>query len=143
MIILIWNLILLCFVLFASPAWAVQAHGGAEGLVSHEVGHLFFIIGMTFLLFRAYLDNLITPGWQMFKGFLVFIILWNIIAFGGHLMNEIVDTSKYIKSNGHTTGFLVESPFDLLFYLTRLDHLLLVPAFICLYISLGRWRKMV
>lgn len=77
----------------------------------------------------------------MFKGFLIFIILWNILTFSGHLMNEMVDTGKYIKNNGATISFLVESPFDLLFYLTRLDHLLLVPAFIYLFKSLGRWRK--
>lgn len=135
------TVILFYLVLCVSPAWAVQSHGGAEGLVSHEIGHILFIIGMAFLLFRIHLESLTGLSWRMFKYFLIFIILWNILTFSGHMMNEMVDTGKIIKSNGHTIGFLVESPFDLLYYMTRLDHLLLVPAFIFLYISLGRWRK--
>ena len=36
--------------LWAVPAFAVQAHGGAEGLISHQVGHILFIFGMVYLL---------------------------------------------------------------------------------------------
>jgi hypothetical protein len=135
------GLILLWVVLCASPAWAVQSHGGVEGLVSHEIGHILFTIGMTFLLFRLLLEKLPARSWRMFKYFLIFIILWNILTFVGHMMNEMVDTAKIIKSNGHAIGFWVESLFDLFYYMTRLDHILLVPAFIFLYISLGSRRK--
>ena len=30
----------------AMPVYAVQGHGGSEGLVSHQVGHILFISGM-------------------------------------------------------------------------------------------------
>ena len=41
-------------VLFATPAWAVQTHGGIEGLVSHQVGHFLFVVGMIYLLVRIH-----------------------------------------------------------------------------------------
>ncbi len=127
-------------ILEPSVAWAVQAHGGSEGLVSHPVGHILFFGGMVSLLIRQYHLKLSGPGWREFKLFLWFIILWNILTFSGHWLHEVVDLSKLVKTNGHTSAFLAETSFDLIFYATRLDHLLLVPAFFCLLLALRRWE---
>lgn len=136
-------LLLLCLyiVFWPSPAWAVQAHGGAEGLISHQIGHLLFIIGMAFLLFRVHSGRLVGLGWREFKWFICLILLWNCLTFSGHWMRELVDTGKFLKTNSHIAGFQVTNTFDFIFYLTRLDHILLVPAFLFLFLALKRWGQ--
>lgn len=125
----------------ASPAWAVQTHGGSEGLVSHQIGHVLFVIGIIVLLFRMSLNSFFGKGWRTFKGFLWMLVLWNCLAFSGHWMQEVVSAEKYITESGYTTGFQITNIFDIIFYLTQLDHLLLVPAFFLLFLALGHWEK--
>ena len=124
----------------AGPAFAVQQHGGAEGLVSHQIGHILFITGMTYLLFRVYRNRIIGPGWFEFKCFLWLIILWNILTFSGHWMREIVARERFIHEGTKLAGFMITDTFDALFYLTRLDHILLVPSFLFLLAALQKWR---
>jgi hypothetical protein len=128
-------------VLQAFPAWAVQAHGGAEGLVSHQIGHVLFTIGMGYLLFRVYRLQIEGLDWLEFKIFLWLIIAWNFLTFTGHLMHEFVAPEKFITSDGHILSFSVTSFSDAYFYLTRLDHLLLVSSFIFLLLALRKWRS--
>ena len=123
------------------PAFAVQQHGGAEGLISHQIGHIFFTSGMAYLLYRIYTIRISGPGWSEFKGFLWLIILWNLLTFTGHWMMETVSPDKFIMRGLHVTTFVVTDLFDAFFYLTRLDHLLLVPSFILLFIALQKWRR--
>ena len=124
----------------AMPVYAVQGHGGAEGLVSHQIGHILFISGMGYLLYRVYSFHITDPGWFEFKGFLWLIILWNILTFSGHWMREIINPERFIKQGAHVTAFTVTDTFDAFFYLTRLDHLLLVPSFVFLLLALQKWR---
>ncbi|MBU0680718.1 MAG: hypothetical protein KKD73_04780 [Proteobacteria bacterium] len=131
----------LCLFLWATPAWAVQTHGGSEGLVSHQLGHILFFIGMLILLARQYRRQLKGPGWCEFKVFLWLVILWNVLTFSGHWLHEVVPTDKFIQSNSHTTGFQATTAFDFIFYVTRLDHIVLVPAFFFLLMALKRWDQ--
>lgn len=125
----------------ASPALAVQTHGGAEGLVSHQIGHVFFAIGMGYLLYHLYRNHVAGPGWLEFKWFLWLIILWNFITFSGHLMDELIDPHKFILSGEETVSFSIAGWTDCLFYLTRLDHLVLVPSFIMLLLAIRKWER--
>ena len=131
---------LVCLTLLPTQSWAVQAHGGTEGLVSHQIGHVLFFLGMGYLLFRLYHIQMKGSGWFEFKVFLWLIIAWNLITFSGHLMNEFVAPEKFIKSDGITSAFTITSFTDAYFYITRLDHLLLVPAFTFLVFALRKWR---
>jgi len=121
-------------------AGAVQVHGGAEGLVAHQIGHVLFIIGMAYLLFRLYRKDLTGPGTTEFKVFLWLILAWNFLTFSGHWMHEFVPPEKYLISNGITVSFSMTNLVEAYFYLTRLDHLLLVPSFIFLLLALLKWR---
>jgi len=124
----------------AAPALAVQSHGGAEGLVSHQIGHLLYITGMAYLLFRIFHLGLTGPGWQKFRYFLWTIILWNCVTLSSHWLNEYMEPWKYIKENGHTLGFTITNVSDAAFYLSLLDHLFLVPALLFLLTALKKWR---
>ncbi|HFQ90597.1 MAG TPA: hypothetical protein ENK27_11030 [Desulfobulbus sp.] len=127
--------------LLPTPALAVQVHGGAEGLVSHEIGHLLFVTGMGYLLWRIRRRHLATPGWRSFRLFLCCIILWNVTTITGHWLDRMITPDHFTRHNGIITAFRVRDPLDLLFYATRLDHFLLVPAFLFLLIALQRWSR--
>lgn len=137
---IISSLLSLRLLIGAEPALAVQAHGGAEGLVSHQIGHLLFTGGMAYLLFRVYRFRFHTAGWFEFKIFLWLILGWNILTFTGHWLNEFVSRGKFVKSGDVVVSFTISNFTDLIFYLTRLDHLLLVPACIFLLLTLRKWR---
>jgi hypothetical protein len=64
----------------ANPAWAVQAHGGAEGLLSHQIGHLLFATGMGYLLFRLRTMRQSGRGWLEFKTSIWLLIAWNVVT---------------------------------------------------------------
>jgi hypothetical protein len=132
--------LLIIHAVFPDPVWAVQSHGGAEGLISHEIGHVLFVIGMGYLLFRINRNQITSKGWLEFKVFLWLIIAWNLLTFSGHWMDEHISADKYIKISGSIHSFNITSFADLYFYFTRLDHLLLVPSFLFLLLALRKWR---
>lgn len=127
------------------PAWAVQLHGGPEGLITHELGHLLFLFGMAFLLYRMGQPETrkLTrgSGWLAFKLSIWLIILWNVLAFYGHWHQELISPDKFVRTGGKISAFIISRPLDLLFYFSRLDHLLLLPAFLCLLLALRKWRQ--
>lgn len=126
--------------LAADTAWAVQAHGGAEGLVAHQIGHILFTIGMVYLLFRLRTMRKKGSGWLEFKAFIWLLVAWNILTFAGHWMNEFVADGKFIRAGEHILSFTIENSSDAVYYLTRLDHLILVPSFAFLLLALRKWR---
>jgi hypothetical protein len=127
--------------LLPDNALAVQQHGGAEGLISHQIGHVLFITGMLILFYRLKGSRSRGTGWFEFKIFIGLIILWNLLTFYGHWHRELISPDKFVQLKGHVTGFSISSLTDAFFYLSRLDHLLLVPAFLFLLIALNKWRK--
>jgi len=138
---LLYTAIVFFLVFCPASAWAVQHHGGAEGLAAHEIGHFLFIVGMFFLLYRLYRGHVSGPGWFEFRAFLWLIILWNILTFCGHLQWEFMSADKFIHTDGRITAFTISTPGDVFFYFSRLDHLLSLPAFVFLAAALHKWRK--
>lgn len=132
--------IFLAIMLETNQAWAVQAHGGSEGLVSHQIGHFLFTTGMGYLLFRLRSMHQKGAGWLEFKTFVWLLIAWNVMTFSGHWMNEFVVNEKFVKDQARTLSFNIENLHDAIYYLTRLDHLILVPSFAFLLMALRKWR---
>jgi len=128
-------------IMVATPAWAVQSHTGTEGLVSHQIGHFLFAIGMGTLLLRLYFIQIKGDGWFAFKSFLWLLLAWNIMTFAGHWMNALVAEEKFLEANSRTISFTIESFQDVLYYCTRFDHLILVPSFAFLLAALRKWRR--
>lgn len=141
------KVLMLCLIFlsgaFLDPAqaWAVQSHGGDEGLVVHQIGHVLFAFGMLFLLHRLHRSAIKNSGWFEFKCFLWLVIAWNILTFYEHWHRELLDPDKFIRTADKITAFTISTPLDGLFYFSNLDHLLLLPAFLCLMAALNKWRK--
>lgn len=124
-----------------SKAAATQSHGAPEGLIAHQLGHILFFLGIVFLLLRIRKAHLVTPGWAEFKWFLWLMLLWNILTFAGHLFHEKVASSSFIFKSGEISAFRIETFSGLIFYLSRLDHLLLVPAFVLFFLAIKKWEQ--
>jgi hypothetical protein len=62
------------------------------------------------------------------------------LTFTGHWMREFVNPERFTKHNSQIISFAITDLFDTVFYITRLDHLLLVPSFLFLLIALQKWR---
>ena len=139
----LWPPLLAAALILLTPslAWAVQQHGGVEGLVAHQGGHLLFAAAIVFLLLRLRGAAAEGPGWREFKAFLWLLLMWNGLTFSGHLQREYFDSAKLVLAGHQVVGLSVTSVSDLYFYLTRLDHLVLAPAFFFLAAALHRWRR--
>lgn len=122
-------------------AHAVQEHRDPEGLISHLLGHLLFIAGLVFLLTHMKWKNMLGTGWKRFKCFFIIIISWNLLTFFSHLQDRFVSEENFIQNNKRITGFIANEPLDFLYYASKFDHLLLIPAFVCLAIALRKWGQ--
>ena len=132
--------LIISVLLWPAKALAVQGHGGVEGLVAHQIGHTLLIFGICYLFYKIHRGGFKDSGWIEFKIFLALLVLWNLLTFSGHWMREFVDPTKFASAHGHVVSMTVAGPWDAYFYLTRLDHLLLVPSFILLAMALRKWR---
>ena len=126
-------------------ALATQAHGGIEGVTSHQIAHLFFMVSMGFLIYWLRERNLVKEsGWRFMQYGAFFLILWNINAFTVHLLSEqmgLIQIKKVslwqvqINAAGGNKGL------EILYYIAKLDHLFCVPALFFLYSGLKRLLK--
>ena len=136
-VVMIVGLILLCS---ASPAMATQTHGQPEGLYVHQIAHLFFIISMGILEFWLRQRNLVRePGWKYIQLAAVLFILWNLNAICVHFMDEQIHLLQIRPAGPWHMEMSVASGgkgLAMLYYILKLDHLLCVPAMLCLYLGL-------
>ena len=133
---------LLCL---ASPALATQTHGQPEGLYVHQIAHLFFIISMGILEFWLRQRNLVRePGWKYIQLAAVLFILWNVNAMAVHFLDEQIHWLKVSAFDEWQISISVNGggkSLALLYYILKLDHLLCVPAMVCLYLGLKSLLK--
>jgi len=124
----------------ASPALATQTHGQPEGLYVHQMAHLFFIISMGILEFWLRQRNLVQePGWKYIQLAAVLFILWNLNAFCVHFLDEQIHLLQVKPIDLWNMEISVDGggkSLAMLYYILKLDHLLCVPAMLCLYLGL-------
>ncbi len=134
------GLFVILMLLGAVPAMATQTHGEPEGLYAHQMAHVFFILSLGILEFWLRQRNLVKePGWRYIQLAAVLLILWNLDAFVVHFLTEQVDILKmttidiWHKEIIYAEGYRT---IGILYYFTKLDHLLCVPAMFCMYLGL-------
>jgi hypothetical protein len=135
-----------CLIFFLpGNAEATQIHPAEEGLYVHQIGHLFFILSMGFLIYRLRQRHLTREaGWRCIQYSALFFILWNVDAGIVHFFEDrediytIIDAAHWHHwidfAGGHTS-------IEFFYYLGRMDHLLCVPAVIFLYCGLKHLLK--
>ncbi len=131
-------LVLLAMLIVPDAAWALQSHGPPEGIYVHQMAHAFFC-GSLVLLYRDLRHS--SPkskGWNYLKKFCLLMLVWNVFSFTGHAAathlapEHIAGAASYF----HSRLLGPMNPTKVIFYITRFDHLLLMPAFFFLCIGL-------
>jgi hypothetical protein len=125
-----------CIVIFslfvaALPAYATQTHKAPEGLYIHQLGHLLFLAAAAFLFSRLHRNPLLTgKGWNRIKISCAFFFLWNLYAFVGHILEELMPAPSFTGKAGVWHQVLAEAParIGIPFYILKFDHLICMPA---------------
>ena len=122
--------------------YATQTHGGPEGLFVHQIAHMFFTLSMGLLIYWLRKRGLVyRKGWRYIQYAAIFFIAWNLDAFFSHWLLEqsefiTVETIQGLQMRVTTAegyGWLAH-----IYYLSKLDHLLCVPAMLFLFLGLRR-----
>lgn len=125
-----------------TPVWATQTHDEPEGLVVHQLSHLFFIFSMGLLIYWLRQRKLVKQkAWRYIQYGALLFILWNLDTFCVHLLDEQVDLIRIRQLDDLHLQIDAADPYrylGVIYYIARLDHLLCVPALFFLYLGLKR-----
>ncbi|PID71610.1 MAG: hypothetical protein CSB34_06565 [Desulfobulbus propionicus] len=124
--------------LVPEAAWALQSHGAPEGLYVHQMSHLLFAGALVYL----YMHTRCTPelegkGWKYLQLFCILFAGWNMLALVGHEVIKLLSVEDFInKSTWNEQIAGPVTPIKLLYFITKMDHLIYVPALFSLVMSL-------
>ncbi|MFH1488729.1 MAG: hypothetical protein ABII06_07495 [Pseudomonadota bacterium] len=127
------------FVFFgdACRVWAFQVHPEPEGLYSHLLAHIFFILSMAILAFWLQKTRLIrSKGWRYMQISCLLFIFWNLDTFLGHIIDSRMSPEAIVGSPWAKSLVLEKAIAPYLYYVLKMDHLICVPAIILLFIGL-------
>lgn len=131
-------LMLLTIVGGVENAWALQSHGAPEGIYVHQMAHILFMGALGYLYWHTRKNPVIVScGWRYLQIFCGFLISWNLLAFTGHQAFEQLAPSDFIASGSWSERLAGPVSFvKVLYYITKMDHFLNVPALLALVVSL-------
>jgi hypothetical protein len=134
------TLSIFCLLLFcgADSAWALQSHGPPEGIYVHQMAHVLFMASLGYLYWHTRrTQELTSKGWKFLQIFCVLLFFWNVLAFSGHEALEHLKATDFIYKNTWQERLVTPITFiKALYYITKMDHFLVVPALAALVISL-------
>jgi hypothetical protein len=128
----------LIVVLFCREAWALQTHGGAEGVVVHQLAHFQYLGALGYLLWDIRRSSFRGVGWRYLQHFCWLMIIWNVIAFVGHFAQMSLPEGAISTEDGYLSALLL-LPVDFgkwIYYITALDHLVITPALFFLFLAM-------
>ncbi|MEJ2093548.1 MAG: hypothetical protein P8X65_15315 [Syntrophobacterales bacterium] len=135
---------LLGSLLFPSPALAIIQHWDPrEGLFIRQFSYLFFMLTMILFIYELKQGELHhRRGFRLLVWASVFFALWNFDCFLGQLFGLYFEAQTIVGTPGSWAQRLgMANPGNWLSYFTKLDHLLLVPAFLLFYLGLRAFRR--
>jgi hypothetical protein len=122
-------------ILIPLDAYATQLHASSEGIITHQMGHLFFLFSMVALIFTITGKSLDKQkGWRFIQYSAFFFILWNLDAIAAHFFDNQIYAVKIENLSLGQIRVVSQSEFlAWVYYVLKLDHLLCVPAMLFLY----------
>lgn len=132
---LVWVGVIAVILFDPRPALALQTHGPPEGLYVHQLAHVLFAAALIFLIWQVKYEGLTgLPGFRQLRWACGLFVLWNVVAFLGHWSEELLLPQAFQGQPGEFSRRLIMSRFAAwIYYVTKLDHLILVPAFFLLW----------
>lgn len=137
-----WFLPATGLLVWPGSAWALQSHGGMEGVYAHQLAHLFFAFSMALLIFWLRKWRLtVSVSWRHIQYAALFFIAWNVDTMISHWLleqSDLITVEIIAPMQMHVTTAEGWQWLTKVYYLTKLDHLLCVPALIFLFLGLRR-----
>ncbi len=123
--------------LLPGNAWAIQSHGPPEGLYVHQMAHVHCFLALGYLLWDIRRSSFAGQGWRYLQLFCILMLFWNVVSFVGHSLAIHIDPDM-ISATSYFFG-RIHGPVTvhkLIFYMTKFDHFIAVPALFFLYIGM-------
>lgn len=122
----------------ANNAWALQSHSAPEGLYVHQMAHILFMGALIYLYWHTRRTReLRSKGWKYLQIFCILFAAWNLLAFVGHEAFSHLSPADFIDKSSWKEQIAAPINFvKVLYFITKMDHLLYVPALLALVISL-------
>ncbi len=136
-------LLLSVLIVYPGQAWAFQSHAAPEGIYVHQLAHIFFMAALCYLFWDIRRSSFPDRGWRFLQMFCVFMVLWNIVTFTGHLVGGFIDKGTFVTESGYFST-KIAGPINMtkmIYYFAKLDHIFSVPALFCLYLCLRSLYK--
>lgn len=137
------GLLIIALLLVPGHAWALQPHSAPEGLYVHQMSHLLFTGALIYLYWHTRrTPELSNKGWHYLQMFCILFAGWNMLALVGHEAIKFLSTADFINKsswNEQIAGPI--TPIKMLYYITKMDHLLYVPAMLALVVGLRTLSK--
>ncbi len=130
--------VLLGTMLLPEKSMALQTHSAPEGIYLHQMAHVLYMAALGYLYWDTKRSEFSGRGWAYLRVFCVLTIGWNGLAFIGHEATSYLHPEDFTNVDGYLFSKL-NLPFTfpkLLYYIAKLDHLLMVPAMFFLFMSL-------
>ncbi len=141
----LFTLIVCWGILSPCPALATQMHAGSEGIIVHQLGHLFFLISMVTLIFTINGQGLDRErGWRLIQFSAAFFIVWNLDALAVHFLDNQISAVDVKTLSVWTINIDPVNDSRALanfYYILKLDHLLCVPAIFLFFQGLSSLLK--
>ncbi len=132
------GIILLLLLGQTENAWALQSHSAPEGMYVHQMAHVLFMGALAYLYWHTRRSPaLVSKGWKYLQIFCILLFCWNLLAFTGHEAFEHLSLADFINKNSFQERISAPLTFTkTLYFISKMDHLLNVPALLALVISL-------
>ena len=134
---------ILTLVLLCQDAWALQTHGGSEGVVVHQIAHIQYLGALGYLLWDIRRSGFAGIGWLYLQRFCWLMIIWNGIAFIGHFAQMALPDGAISTEDGYLSALLL-LPVSFgrwIYYVTALDHLVITPALFFLFLAMRSFSR--
>lgn len=139
----VWRVVLAVIVVLiaCSGAWATQEHADPEGLVSHQLAHLFFMVSMAVLIVQIRRTSPLPKGWR-YIGIAAFLfLLWNINTFTVHWIRETIPPGV-IRGEWWVRQIDISTLKAKMVYAGKmLDHFLLVGAMAAFLMGIRTFKQ--
>jgi hypothetical protein len=130
-----------CFVVCLAPdkAWALQIHNSPEGLYVHQLAHILFAFSMAVLAYWLEINHFTEErGWRLIQISCLLFLLWNLVAFTGHYVEVMIPPDLIEgRAGSWNQKIMIEGDsIAVVYYFLKLDHLVCVPAILCLFFGI-------
>jgi hypothetical protein len=121
---------------FPETSYSIQAHGGSEGIVVHQLGHIFFLFSLLALGYWLKSKWALKGKSKLYLRLsCLFLVLWNLDVILMHFLDEQIEIINVSRTGFEIsiTSVMNSQLLEYLYYFGKMDHLLCVPALFFLY----------